>query len=201
MKKPMKPQPQTPEASQERDCFGTPFYAFKLLTPFLDPGRRIGYDPACGLKYLAKAMGTWFGDVPTGDIDPKYNPAVLANFLTYNFKVVNPSHWMIVTNPPYSISKKFYEKCMDIWVAQGIPFALLIRTDWNQWNIKATQNGAEWVIPTRRINFITPSGKSGDESQAHFHTGWLTQGLEIGRPVTFAPLSEKDLELIEVPKG
>ena len=60
---------------------------------------------------------------------------------------------VIVTNPPFSLNKKFHDKCVEM----GVSFALLIPADYAGWIIEAVENGAEKIIPTRRIDYITPN--------------------------------------------
>jgi hypothetical protein len=60
-----------------------------------------------------------------------------------------------------------------------VPFALLIPADYSGWMIQAVDfYGCIKIIPTRRIDYITPSGKDASVgATADFHSLWLTRGL------------------------
>jgi hypothetical protein len=144
--KPQLPQPQTPGTVQERDNFQTPRYATDLLVPFIPTYVRHIWEPACGDYRMVNALE-----------DYGYHTA--ASDLKYGWDFLNSGNpgWAvecIITNPPYSLKQKFYKKCME-W---GVPFALLIPADYNGWIIDAIRkDGCEKIIPTRRINSITPN--------------------------------------------
>ena len=74
---------------------------------------------------------------------------------------------------------------------------MLIPTDYCGWIIRAIQDGAEKIIPTRRIDYITPSGLSGASGHsANFHSMWLTKGFNLGRTETFVELTKEMKENI-----
>jgi hypothetical protein len=169
-----------------RDLFQTPNYATNLLIPFLmDVGLRYNrfriWECACGNGKITKRLINSGLDVFGTDLSSEYP----FNFLTQN---QISDFQCIVTNPPYSLKKKFYEKCLQYKVS----FALLIPADYSGWVIDALQNGAEKIIPTRRIDFITPTGKSGLTGQsANFHSLWLTWGFGLGKSETFVELTKE----------
>ena len=113
---------------------------------------------------------------------------------------------MIIMNPPFSLKKQFYQKCLEY----KKPFALLIPCDYSQWTIAAVdKQGCEKIVPYRRINYITPftinrvndgEGTNYTDlyeipeellyrySSCEFHSMWLTNGLNIGQSEIFVPL-------------
>src|SRR5690606_13775068 len=61
---------------------------------------------------------------------------------------------LILTNPPFSLKEKFYKKCLEYKKS----FALLVPTDYSIWIINQLHLGkAEKIIPTRRIDYLTPN--------------------------------------------
>jgi hypothetical protein len=192
MQKPRKTQIETPYVPQGRDLFQTPNYAVDLLVPFLDQFRfhRI-WDCACGegrivdrlVQSQLSAYGTDIRDGGQGNC--------IHNFL---FTIPTSKPLVIITNPPYSLTRKFYRKCIQL----GKPFALLINADYCKWKIDAVRfDGCEKIVPDVRIDYITPTGLSGATGNtSYFHTMWLTRGLNIGRTETFVTLTKKDKENI-----
>lgn len=172
-RKPKRTQPATPDKQQERDLFGTPAYATDLIAPFLY-GMTI-WEPAAGQGRITERLKHHGLFVASSDIQTG------TNFLD----CVECTYDAIVTNPPYSLKRQFYERCKAI----GKPFALLIPADFCGWTIQALRDGCQWIIPTRRIDYITPTGKSGKESTAQFHSGWLTYGLKLPNQINIVELT------------
>lgn len=168
-----------------RDLFETPNYATDLLIPFIPKTLTSIWECAAGsgkiMRWLYERtdLDVYCSDIRTDDEEKCARINFLSNRAIWDFAYVK---YGIITNPPFSLKKKFYEKCR----SYNVPFALLIPADYSGWIIKAVQDGAEKVIPTRRIDFITPSGK---ESHAQFHSMWLTWGFGIGRTETFVELT------------
>jgi len=164
---------QPPMRQGNPDDFQTPPVALKPLLPYLKKDWLI-WECACGdgnlvrefIKLGYKCIGT---DLKTGH-----------DFLSFEPKYFD----CIVTNPPYSIKQQFLERCY--W--WGKPFALLLplttfETAKRQRLFK--KYGVEVIMFDKRINFKTPSGKG---SGAWFATAWFTNGLNIGRQLTFEVL-------------
>lgn len=170
--KPKKPQPKNTNAAQVRDLFQTPDYATDLIVPYISGTI---WECAAGMGFISKRLFNHGFDVISSDIQTGQN------FFTYQ---PGRDFDMIVTNPPYSLKEEFYKRCMSF----GKPFALLVPADLNQWNLRATLRGAQWLIPTRRIDYITPNGKSGKDSSAQFHSGWFTYGLNLPDRITIVEL-------------
>lgn len=168
------PQAETPNEVQNRDLFQTPNYAVDLLVPFIPKHITHVWECAAGegkisSRLVLKSGGSWIGyaqnilgqglNVFTSDIrQNKWGRNTISNFLTDpSPKLVSEFMFLeataIVTNPPFSLKRKFYLKCLEY----NVPFALLIPADYSGWIIQACMDGAEKIIPTRRIDYITPN--------------------------------------------
>jgi len=146
-RKPKTPQKENLTEVDGRDTFQTPNYAVDIILPYLLAKKFFGvqfriWECAAGLGKIVKRLSEKGLDVFGTDLTEG------VNFLT------DPAPFFdcIVTNPPFSLKRKFYEKCL--WY--DIPFALLIPADYSGWIIQAVQDGAEKIIPTRRIDYVTP---------------------------------------------
>ena len=175
-------QPQISTERQQRDFFQTPAYAIKMLIPFIPYGIKNIWECAYGNGKISEQLRISGYTVYDSDVVDS-DPSKVYNFLSDHKKVLR-EQTSIITNPPFSLKQKFYDRCIEY----GVPFALLIPADYCGWVIKAIQGGAEKIIPTRRIDFLTPSGKG---SGAQFHSLWLTHGFNIGKTETFIELTTK----------
>lgn len=177
-----------------RDLFQTPRYATELLIPFLPkPSDCIIWECAYGEGaigvVLSKAGYTVYGT----DIREKYQES-------HDFLKDDPPglfETVIVTNPPFSRKRQFYERCLEF----GVPFALLVPADYSGWMIDAVRhNMCVKIVPTRRIDYITPSGKDASMgATADFHSLWLTHRLIMSPAHTtevFVDLSLEDKKRI-----
>lgn len=158
-RKPKTPQKQDLKGISGRDQFQTPNYAIDLLTPFLinlsdewgldnfNPNHPnfVIWEPAEGLGKITDRLRHHGFHVEGTDL------LTGINFLTDS----PPTDFnCIVTNPPFSLKKKFYEMCK----GYGVPFALLIPADYSRWvNDAVSKDGCEKIIPDRRIDYITPN--------------------------------------------
>lgn len=184
MNKPKKNQKETPNTLQERDFFQTPFYATDLIIPFLPNG--IIWECAAGNGYIRKRLADFNRVVEFTDLryEPSFN--YLSDVPLFDFD-------LIVTNPPFSLKKRFFDKCIEY----KKPFALLIPVDFCGWILRGMMDyNLQWIIPTRRIDFITPTGKEGKNSTAQYHSGWLTYGFELKKDITVVELTNKQKENI-----
>jgi len=181
----------TPNVPHGRDLFQTPNYATDLLIPFIPKQVAFVWECASGEGKIANELRKFGYTVSESDL--RSRPGILtANFLTDSPLSLNQT-CAIITNPPFSLKKQFYDRC----VAYSVPFALLIPADYCGWIIEAILNGAEKIIPTRRIDYITPSGMSGANGHsANFHSMWLTRGFHLGRTETFMELTKEMKENI-----
>lgn len=152
--KPKTPQKKDLVGLSGRDQFQTPNYAVDLLVPYLEANKffqpdyklRI-WEPAAGLGKIVRRLEEKGFDVFGTDLQDKEEPI--------NFLHDHPFEYFdcIVTNPPFSLKKEFYEMCLSYEVC----FALLIPADYAGWVIKATKEGCEKLIPERRVDYITPN--------------------------------------------
>ncbi len=181
------PQSETPDAPQGRDLFQTPNYATELLIPFIPTKIKNIWECAAGRGKIADVLISRGYKVTSSDIQEGYGFSF--NFLSDALRNPLEMGTAIITNPPFSLKAKFYRKCREY----GVPFALLIPADYSGWIIRATLDGAEKLIPTRRIDYITPNGFSGANGHtADFHSMWLTWGFNLGKTETFVELSLKE---------
>lgn len=188
--------------AEGKNLFGTPHYATHIVMRYLKPYTMV-WECAAGEGHMVRALekrhAVWATDI---DVAPK--GIVVSNerwdFLTQT----RDEKWMkqfsyIVTNPPFDYKIQFYQKCMDYWKQYGIPFALLVPADYSGWIIKAVREDmCQKIIPTRRIDYITPTGLHGGNGHtSRFHSMWLVKGLniEIPKPILpseiYVPLSLK----------
>jgi hypothetical protein len=173
MSKPKKPQTKDYKNTQTRDKFQTPDYGTDFIVHYLNG---VIWECAAGDGFMVRRLQHHGFDVVETELDRGFN--FLADKPLFPFD-------MIITNPPFSLKIEFYARCR----SYGKPFALLVPADLALWNLIAVRNdGAQWLIPTRRIDYITPSGKSGGDSQAQFHSGWLTWGLNLPDRLTIVDL-------------
>lgn len=170
--KPKRTQPKDARKEQRRDLFQTPDYATDLIVPYL---RGVIWECAAGQGYMQRRLISHGFSVIGTDIQDGFN--FLAEKQPAGFD-------MIVTNPPYSLKEEFFKRCM----SYGKPFALLIPADLCAWILREMDRGAQWLVPTRRIDYITPSGKQGKDSAAQFHSGWLTVGLNLPKQIAIVEL-------------
>ncbi|HBD92990.1 MAG TPA: hypothetical protein DC057_02330 [Spirochaetia bacterium] len=159
--KPKINQIETPNIVQGRDTFQTPNYAVELLIPFIPKHIKYVWECACGDCKISNVLKQYGFIVKSTDL--KYG----INFLNESFPFSNEfkNESMIITNPPYSLKRKFYNKCKE----HGVLFALLIPADYCGWLIDSIRcDGSEKIIPDRRIDYITPTGKNGMEGSSCF---------------------------------
>jgi len=185
--KPKETQKENAEVASNRDTFQTPNYAIDLLIPFIPKEVEVIWECAVGGWKIGDRIIENGYDIIGTDIRKIHDRTEVYNFISGDSYSL-PSDTMIITNPPFSIKRQFYEKCLEY----NIPFALLIPADYSGWIIEAIQNGAEKIIPTRRIDYITPTGLQGKKSASAFHSMWLTRGLNLGKSETFVELTNEE---------
>lgn len=87
----------------------------------------------------------------------------------------------IVTNPPYSKKEEFLRRAY----TYGKPFAFLLPLSALEGKKRGElyrKYGIQLIIPNKRINFITPSGKG---SGAWFQVAWFCWGLNLPNDLNF----------------
>ena len=138
------------------DEFYTPKYALNPLLPFLKKEWTI-WECAWGKGALATHLKKeGFKVIGKKDVD------FLKVAVMFNSDV-------IVTNPPYSKKYEFLQKAYEL----GKPFAFLMpltTLEGIKRGVLFKKYGIQLIIPNRRINFITPSGKG---SGSWFQTCWF----------------------------
>lgn len=90
----------------------------------------------------------------------------------------------LVTNPPYSLKDEFLEKAFTL----GKPFAFLFPLTTLEGKKRGElfrKYGIQLIIPNKRINFITPSGKG---SGAWFQVAWFCWKLNLPKDLMFVEL-------------
>jgi hypothetical protein len=173
--KPKLNQPKLPVEVQIRDFFQTPNYATELLIPFIPERIRAILEPACGNMKIVNILRAHNYYVVAHDLLQGHN------FLTSNHIIPGG----IITNPPFSLKKEFYDKCVEY----NVPFALLIPFDMCYWMAEAFRTGCQGIVPNRRIDYITPTGLNGKDSHSQFHSFWLTKGFDLPQQLTIVDLS------------
>ncbi len=152
------------------DEFFTPKYAIKPLLPFLKKGSII-WECAWGGGNLAKHFEEE-GFKVVGDY---------RDFIT-GLEIGEID--IIITNPPYSLKDEFLKRAFEI----GKPFAFLLPLTTLEGLKRGNlfrKYGIQLIIPNRRINFITPSGKG---SGAWFQTAWFCWKMDLPKQLNFVEL-------------
>ena len=117
----------------EVDFYPTPPDVTQTLLNFLDlPKNSVIWEPACGQCDMVNVMQSNGYYVVATDIE--YGQ----DFLT---EPLHDCDW-IITNPPFSVSDKFIERCAE----HGKPFALLLKSQY--WHAKKRYELFEKIPPT-----------------------------------------------------
>ena len=157
------------------DEFGTPKEAIEPLLPFLNKNWII-WECAWGKGSLAKHFEEKGFKIIGEPFKVFLNKDVGLNKEGFN---------CIVTNPPYSLKEKFLERCYEL----GKPFALLMPLTALEGKKRGElyrRFGIQLIIPNKRFNFETPSGKG---SGSWFATAWFCYKLNLLKDLMFVELS------------
>jgi len=153
------------------DEFFTPEYALKPLLPFLRKEWTI-WECAWGEGALATHFKNKGFNVLNEDVD------------FFDFDLTDKCD-ILITNPPYSKKDEFLKRAYEL----GKPFAFLMPLTTLE-GIKRgamfSKHGIQIIIPNRRINFITPSGKG---SGAWFQVGWFCWKMNLPKDINFVELN------------
>jgi len=157
------------------DDFQTPPEALEPLLAYLKPDWSI-WEPAMGkgnlyYRFLELGFNATGTDILFGADFLNYEPAT--------------SYDCIVTNPPFKYKQQFLERCYQL----GKPFALLLpltALETKKRQRLFEQFGLEIILLDRRLNFETPN--KVEKSSAWFATAWFTNGLNIGKQISYAEL-------------
>jgi len=154
------------------DEFGTPKETIDILLPYLRKSWTI-WECAWGGGSLAKHLQKkGFKVIGSKDID----------FL--NEEHTLPHFDCIITNPPYSKKEEFLQRCYEL----GKPFALLMpltALEGKKRGVLYKKYGVQLIVPNKRINFITPSGKG---SGSWFQVAWFCWKLNLPNQLNFVEL-------------
>lgn len=183
MNKPKTPQPQTVKEIQKRDVFQSPKYSINLLKPFIPGNVKSIWECAYGEGKISNELSEYRVIVS----DLKYGEN--HNFLTIDWpEEIKKSESAIITNPPFSLKKKFIEKAF----YHNVPFAFLIPFDMSGFLCECFMKGCQGLVPTRRIDYITPTGLSGATGHSsYFHSFWLTYKFNLPDQLTFVELTNE----------
>jgi len=152
------------------DEFGTPREAIDILLPYLKKGDII-WECAWGKGRLAEHFKE-AGFKVVGDVKIDFLEDDL-------FNKVNCS--ILITNPPYSKKYEFLKKAFEY----GKPFAFLMPLTALEGKKRGElyrKYGISLIIPNKRFNFETPSGKG---SGAWFQTAWFCWKLNLPNQLNF----------------
>jgi len=174
---------QPPMRQGSPDDFQTPKEALLPLLPYLNKDWYI-WECACGNGNLVRGLEEHGYHVNGTDI------LTGCDFLDWQSRV--NTIWMdcIVTNPPFKYKQQFLEQCYKL----GKPFALLLpltALETGKRQSLFAKYGLEIILFDKRINFETPN--KIQNSSSWFATAWFTNGLNIGKQLTFATLEKGNL--------
>lgn len=211
--------PKTPDKVQVRDTFETPAYAIDLLTPYLPKDVPFTvWECAAGNGRIAERIKQNLPNAKILATDIRDTDYILSNGFLHNFlsdfdliKDIGDSleeKVIIITNPPFSVKEEFINKAFQY----NLPFAFLINADYSGEHIKWIGRGCSKIIPTRRIDYITPNvitrvnegeGTAFEKvseipqdlikkySSSQAHSMWLTYGLGLTVSEVFVDLPKE----------
>jgi len=159
------------QMSGRLDEFQTPIEALLPLLPYLNRIWVI-WECAFGKGELAKHLKN-FGFIVVGKSKE-------------NFLKTIKKYDCIITNPPYSLKYEFLERCYKL----RKPFALLMpltALEGKKRGALYKKHGIQLIIPNKRINFKTPSGKG---SGSWFQTAWFCWKLNLPKDLNFVELKK-----------
>ncbi len=189
------------KGASTKDSFQTPRYAVEILDGIIPSGVITIWEPAAGEGQISGVLREMGYRVRETEINGNHS------YLDFLLEDEDFEYDAIVSNPPFSVKKKFIHKCLE----KEKPFAMLIPADWSGWLIDAVFNrGCQILMPTRRIDFITPNivqrVNEGEQasythfreipenlhyeySSSDFHSMWLTWGFGFPERVNSVELS------------
>lgn len=185
--KPKTTQPETPNIVQGRDSFSTPNYAVDILQLFIPSYIDLIWECAAGKMKISDRLMHHGYSVYSSDIET-VNGVYHHNFLTdLNPELSYP--YAIVTNPPFSLKYKFIHKAIEY----NVPFAFLIPFDMcKQMADLFSVYGCQGIVPDKRINYITPTGKSEETGHtSYYHSFWITRYFDLPEQLKFVELTKE----------
>lgn len=171
-----------------RDECATPPYAISPLVTFLDALKSFKYGdaPRSQLRIWEPAIG------PNGDLVGimvgLQNAGFTVNGTNYDFLADTTTipfgrADVIVTNPPFSSSKKqaFIRKCNYFYHTHNVPWALLVSPlTLGEKRLRGEVESCALHMPLGRISYGMPYrgwGTPDKPTIPTFYTAWLSQGL------------------------
>lgn len=141
------------------------------------------------LKYVPKDWVVWESAAGSGRMVAKLtheNYTVLGSDLVNNvnfFDFELPNYDIQITNPPFSIKYKWFERSYEL----GKPFAILTRID--ALGAQTAQrlfkrHGMQLIVLDKRINYYMPY-KGYDGGGAHFASAWFTWQLNLPADIVY----------------
>lgn len=180
------------EGMKGKDLFQTPNHATRLIIPHIPQNTCMIWDCAAAEHKILDIMPMHYQTFGSDIRLPERN--VICNFLTDPIPddlILDWNCTVIITNPPFSLKKQFFSRCIDL----RIPFALLIPFVMSKWTWGAFKKyNCQALIPDHRINYITPTGRSGKDSSAKFHSFWLCKDFNIPNQFEFVELTKEMME-------
>ena len=168
------------------DEFGTPKIAWDILKPFINKGWTI-WESAWGKGELGEYMIKDGFEVVGTPLSIK----ATKNCGDWDFFKDKPIQWdCIITNPPYSLKYEFLKRCFEL----ETPFALLMPLTALEGKRRGElfrKYGIQLIIPNKRINFRTPSGKG---SGAWFQVAWFCWKLNLPNQLNFIELKSEEVK-------
>jgi len=166
------------QSNGRSDNFQTPKEALNILLPYLDKNWQI-WECAWGQGNLYRFLKEEGFNVLGTDKNGEYGHRLdfLIDTMSFPFDC-------IITNPPYSLKTEFLQRCYEI----DKPFALLMPLTALEGKKRGKlyfKYGIELVIPNKRINFETPSGKG---SGSWFQVAWFCWKLNLPKQLNFVEL-------------
>lgn len=172
-----------------QDDMQTPPYALAALEPFMPYDISIVWESARGEGYLAES------------IRDQFDFQVIETGIEDNYFAVDapPIYDAEITNFPWS--KKY--KWTELALQRDKPFAFLVPSIMY---LSATgarlveQYNLEIIHPTPRIDYLTVTQASFDESNSHLDSSWLTYKFRIGRRFTYVDIGHAKAEFLKLLK-
>lgn len=159
-----------PQKVGSSDHFQTPPEGVRILIPYINNSWKI-LEPCYGQGLLFNELVRNGFNVVGSDIMDG------TDFL----EIVPEEFDCIITNPPYSKKDEILKRCYEL----GKPFALLLpltALEGKRRQELYRKYGIQLIIPNKRINFITPSGKG---SGSWFQTAWFCSGFNLPNQINF----------------
>jgi len=154
------------------DEYQTPKEALDILLPYLKK-KWIIWECAWGKGSLVKHL-------------QEKGFKVIGDYRDFIKGYDNTGYDCIVTNPPYSKKDEFLQRCYEL----GKPFALLMpltALEGKKRGYLYRKYGIQLIIPNKRINFITSSGKGRG---AWFQVAWFCWNLNLPKELNFVEMEK-----------